>query len=486
MDFLPLFFNLHDRQVLLVGGGDIALRKARLLKRAGVGLTVVAHAVDEELRALLSDTSDEIILGDFHSEQLVGKTLVVAATDDTELHRQIHAEAIARNIPINVVDTPKLCTFIFPAIVDRSPIVIGISSGGHSPVLARLLRARLETIIPKGYSSLGGLVGRFRSQVKARFNSLNDRRQFWENVLEGQIAEKVFSGRHEEAESMLVSAIDEGNAGHKTGEVYLVGAGPGDPELLTFKALRLMQQADVVFYDNLVSAEVLDLCRRDADLIYVGKRRDNHSVPQDDINALLVQHAKLGRRVVRLKGGDPFIFGRGGEELEQLKAHGIPFQVVPGITAASACSTYAGIPLTHRGYAQSVKFVTGQLKNRLQELDYKDLVQSNQTVVFYMGLHTLPQLSAGLVAHGRAPDTPVAIVSRGTAVDQKVLIGTLADIAAKQEQAQLPAPAVIIVGSVVQLYNKLAWFGDTAPSDTMTHALGMLRSERLSAEAEVA
>lgn len=486
MDFLPLFFNLHDRQVLLVGGGDIALRKARLLKRAGVGLTVVAHAVDDELRALLTDTSDEIIVGEFHNELLAGKTLVVAATDDAALHRQIHAGAIARNIPVNVVDTPKLCTFIFPAIVDRSPIVIGISSGGHSPVLARLLRARLETLIPKGYSSLGGLVGRFRNQVKARFNSLNDRRQFWENVLEGQIAEKVFSGRHEEAESMLVSAIDKGDAGHKTGEVYLVGAGPGDPELLTFKALRLMQQADVVFYDNLVSAEVLDLCRRDADLVYVGKRRDDHPVPQDDINALLVQHAKLGRRVVRLKGGDPFIFGRGGEELEQLKAHGIPFQVVPGITAASACSTYAGIPLTHRGYAQSVKFVTGQLKNRLQELDYKDLVQPNQTVVFYMGLHTLPQLSAGLMAHGRAADTPVAIVSRGTAADQKVLIGTLADIAAKQEHAQLPAPAIIIVGSVVQLYNKLAWFGDTAPGNTVTHALGMVRSENQFAEAEVA
>ena len=477
MDFLPLFFNLNDRQVLLVGGGNIALRKARLLKRAGVGLTVISHAVDEELRALLTDDRDEILLGDYHSDLLEGKTLVVAATDDAELHRQVHAEAVARNIPINVVDTPKLCSFIFPAIVDRSPIVIGITSGGQSPVLARLLRARLETLIPKGYSSLGGLVGRFRDRVKARFNSLNDRRQFWENVLEGQIAEKVFSGRHDEAESMLVSAINRGDAGHKTGEVYLVGAGPGDPELLTFKALRLMQQADVVFYDNLVSPEVLDLCRRDADLIYVGKRRDHHTVPQDDINALLVKHAKLGRRVVRLKGGDPFIFGRGGEELEELKAHGIPFQVVPGITAASACSTYAGIPLTHRGYAQSVKFVTGQLKNRQQALDYKELIQPNQTVVFYMGLHTLPQLSAGLMAHGRAPDTPVAIVSRGTAVDQKVLIGTLADIAAKQEQAQLPAPALIIVGNVVRLYEKLAWFGETAPSDNITHALGMVRSK---------
>lgn len=476
MNFLPLFFNLHERQVLLVGGGDIALRKARLLKRAGVGLTVIAHAIDDELRALLTDESDEMILGDYTVGLLQGKTLVVAATDDNTLHQQIHADAVAHNIPINVVDTPKLCTFIFPAIIDRSPIVIGITSGGQSPVLARLLRARLETLIPAGYTSLGGLMGRFRDTVKARFSSLNDRRRFWENVLEGPIAEKVFAGRQAEAESMLVAAIEQGGVDSRIGEVYLVGAGPGDPELLTFKALRLMQQADVVLYDNLVSAEVLDLCRRDADLIYVGKQRDQHAVPQNDINTLLVEHARQGRRVVRLKGGDPFIFGRGGEELEELKAQGIPFQVVPGITAASACSAYAGIPLTHRDHAQSLKFVTGQLKGRQHELNYNALTEPDQTVVFYMGLHTLEQLSAGLISHGRSPDTPVAIVSRGSSADQQVLIGTLADIAEKQQQQQLPAPALLIVGNVVRLHEKLAWFGDAAPGNTITHALGMVRS----------
>ncbi|BBB28992.1 siroheme synthase CysG [Neptunomonas japonica] len=478
MDFLPLFFNLKSRQVLLIGGGDIALRKARLLKRAGVYLTVVSHTVDDELKALLVNANDQIVIGEYHAALLEGKALVVAATDDKDLHERVHYDAVALNIPVNVVDTPSLCTFIFPAIVDRSPIVIGISSGGESPVLARLLRARLETLIPNGYSRLGSLVGRFRQQVKATFGSVNERRRFWEHVLEGQVAEKVFSGRNEEAEALLKAAIDKGENSHQIGEVYLVGAGPGDPELLTFKALRLMQQADVVFYDNLVSAEVLDLCRRDADLIYVGKKRDDHAVPQEGINALLVQHAQQGKRVVRLKGGDPFIFGRGGEELETLKSHGIPFQVVPGITAASACSTYAGIPLTHRGYAQSVKFVTGQLKNRKDKLNFSELVHPNQTVVFYMGLHTLPTLAESLVEHGKPADTPVAIVSKGTSPDQKVLTGTLADIAAKQEDAKLVAPALIIVGEVVALQDQLAWFGDNVEQEGLTHALGMLKTEK--------
>jgi len=479
VNFLPLFFNLKGRQALLVGGGDVALRKARLLKRAGVNLTVVSHGVIDELKTLLSHEQDQIIIGEYHSALLDGKVLVVAATDDNALHERIHFDANEHNIPVNVVDTPSLCTFIFPAIVDRSPIVIGISSGGDSPVLARLLRARLETLIPQGYSNLGRLVGRFRDQVKTRFSVLNDRRRFWEYVIEGQIAEKVFSGRDAEAEALLTEAIKQGKVGHQIGEVYLVGAGPGDPELLTFKALRLMQQADVVFYDNLVSPQVLDLCRRDADLIYVGKQRDNHAVPQEGINALLVNHAKQGKRVVRLKGGDPFIFGRGGEELQELKAEGIPFQVVPGITAASACSTYAGIPLTHRNYAQSVKFVTGQLKNRKQELNYAELIHANQTVVFYMGLHTLPDLVKGLVTHGKPENTSVAIVSRGTASDQQVLTGTLADIVSKQEQAQLPAPALIIVGEVVQLQEQLSWFGTVEDQQSVAHALSMSKAVEL-------
>lgn len=459
MDYLPLFFKLEDQPVLLVGGGSVALRKATLLTRAGARVTAIAHEINAELEQLLAQHQGEALIGEYHTALLDGKALVIAATDDNELNTRIHFDATSRNLPVNVVDSPDLCTFIFPAIVDRSPIVVAISSGGKAPVLARLLRAKLETWIPNSYSNLSELVGRFRHAVKQRFTTTNQRRIFWEEVLQGQIAEKVFAGRHEEAEQMLEAKLADKND-HPTGEVYLVGGGPGDPELLTFKALRLMQQADIVLYDALVSPKVLDLCRRDADMVFVGKKRDNHAVPQEGINDLLVKYAQQGKRVLRLKGGDPFIFGRGGEELQKLKEHNIPFQVVPGITAASACSTYAGIPLTHRAHAQSVRFVTGQLKNRTSDLNFEELVHPNQTIVFYMGLHTLPHLSSQLIAHGKDADTPVAIVSRGTQPQQKVLVGTLANIADKQAQAKLEAPALIIVGEVVNLHEDLAWFGE--------------------------
>ncbi len=459
MDYLPLFFDVKSAPALLVGGGDVALRKARLLVRAGARVRVVSREVHEALDRLVEEHQGQVVIGEYHAGLLDDVVLVVAATDDEALNQRVHYDATARRVPVNVVDNPALCSFVFPAIVDRSPIVIGISSGGQSPVLARLLRAKLETLIPAGYSRLGALVGSFRERVKARFGSVNERRRFWEGVLQGEVAERVFAGRDAEAQQLLERQLEQEPDATPVGEVYLVGAGPGDPELLTFKALRLMQQADVVIYDRLVSPAVLDLCRRDADLVYVGKERDNHSVPQQGINQLLVEHARKGRRVVRLKGGDPFIFGRGGEELEELKAAGIPFQVVPGITAASACSTYAGIPLTHRNYAQSVKFVTGQLKHRTSDLNYDELIHPNQTIVFYMGLHTLERLCQGLMEHGKPATTPVAIVSQGTSVEQRVLTGTLGDIVARQQQARLPAPALIIVGEVVELQSRLAWFG---------------------------
>ncbi|WP_067862286.1 siroheme synthase CysG [Neptuniibacter marinus] len=468
MDYLPLFFKLTDQNVLLVGGGNVALRKARLLCRSGASVTVIAHHVCDELQQLLDESSGLSIIGEYHADLLKDKILVIAATDDQTLNERVHFDAIDRNLPVNVVDSPKLCTFVFPAIVDRSPVVIGISSGGSAPVLARLLRARLETWIPKSYGKLASIANHFRDRVKAKFSTVNHRRVFWENVLQGQIAEKVFAGRDAEAIELIENKIAHDDPDHQVGEVYLVGGGPGDPELLTFKALRLMQQADVVLYDALVSEAVLDLCRRDADLIFVGKKRDNHALPQEGINDLLVNHAQQGKRVVRLKGGDPFIFGRGGEELETLKANNIPFQVVPGITAASACSTFAGIPLTHRNYAQSVKFVTGQLKNRTTDLNFHELVHPNQTVVFYMGLHTLPILSKKLIEHGKPGDTPAAIVSRGTLADQKVLTGTLDTLPELQEKAQLPAPALIIVGEVVSLHENLSWFGEEVLAQNLT------------------
>ncbi|BBB25584.1 siroheme synthase CysG [Amphritea japonica] len=460
MDYLPLFFKLEHRNALLVGGGQVALRKATLLTRAGARVTVIAHRIDPELTELVEQHGGQTITGEYHSGLLDDVYLVIAATDDDQLNERVHYDAVERHIPVNVVDNQPLCTFIFPAIVDRSPIVIGISSGGESPVLARLLRAKLETWIPQGYSRLGRLVGQFRQQVKQTFTSVERRRIFWEKVLQGQIAEKVFAGRDGEARALLETAIETADPEHQVGEVYLVGGGPGDPELLTFKALRLMQQADVVLFDQLVSPAIVDLCRRDADRIFVGKRRDNHAVPQEGINELLVKYALQGRRVLRLKGGDPFIFGRGGEELETLKQHNIPFQVVPGITAASACSTYAGIPLTHRNYAQSVKLVTGQLKNRTSDLNFAELVHPNQTIVFYMGLHTLPELCEKLVAHGKPPETPAAIVSNGTRAEQKVLTGTLESLPELQSKEKLPAPALIIVGEVVLLHENLAWFGE--------------------------
>lgn len=458
MDYLPLFFNLQNRPVLLIGGGDVGLRKARLLIRAGARVHLVSREVHPELQQLLAEQQGQLLAGEYQKEQLQGVALVIAATDDEELNRRVHQDCVAENLPVNVVDNPPLCTFVFPAILDRSPLVIGISSGGKAPVLARLLRAKLESLIPTRYSDLGQLAGRFRDAVKQRFGDINQRRKFWENTFEGTVAERVFNGQMQQAEALLQQQLDQADTRTPVGEVYLVGAGPGDPELLTFKALRLMQQADVVLYDRLVSPEVLDLCRRDAEMIYVGKKRNNHAVPQPDINRLLVEKAQAGHRVVRLKGGDPFVFGRGGEELEELKAAGVPFQVVPGITSANACSAYAGIPLTHRNYAQSVKLITGQLKNRTSDLNFAEMVQPNQTLVFYMGLHTLELIVEGLLQHGKPADTLIALVSQGSTPQQRVLTGTLADIVAQQAEAQLEAPAIIIVGEVVALQQQLAWF----------------------------
>lgn len=491
MNTFPLFFKLDNRKVLIVGGGDVALRKADLLSRAGAAITIVAPSICDELHALLSDEKHTLIYENYNKKYMQGARVIIAGTDDEALNHQIHADATALNIPVNVVDTPHLCDFIFPAIVDRNPIVIGISSNGKAPVLARLLRARLETLIPQGYGKLAKLAGEFRSEVKNKIPTLTGRRQFWERAFEGKVSELIFAGNETEATAQLQKDLAEtakkianqhsddtevatnsaanldnqdtdsdiSNKGkNPVGEVYIVGAGPGDPELLTFKALRLMQQADIVFYDALVSPQVLDLCRRDADKVYVGKKRSNHTVAQLGINELLINEAKKGRRVVRLKGGDPFIFGRGGEEIESLRAHGVPYQVVPGITAANAAASYAGIPLTHRDHSQSVRFVTGFLKAGMPNEKFENLLDTNETVVFYMGLHSLERLTEGLIEAGRSSETPIAIVSNASMPNQQVLTGTLASIVERQEQAQLPTPALLIMGDVVALHHDLAWY----------------------------
>ncbi len=418
---------------------------------------MVAPEIDSQLVALVEQSHGLVHRRGYASGDLEGAVLAIAATDDEPLNAQISRDAQARGVPVNVVDAPALCSVIFPAIVDRSPLIVAVSSAGDAPVLARLIRAKIETWIPSAYGQLAGLAKRFRQQVKQLFPDVQQRRVFWEDVFQGPIAERVLSGQPAEAERMLAERV-AGGAPKPLGEVYLVGAGPGDPDLLTFRALRLMQQADVVLYDRLVAEPIIEMCRRDAERIYVGKRRADHAVPQDQINRLLIDLAKQGKRVLRLKGGDPFIFGRGGEEIGELAAHGIPFQVVPGITAASGCAAYAGIPLTHRDHAQSVRFVTGHLKDGSSDLPWADLTSPGQTLVFYMGLVGLPIICEQLVRHGRSADTPAALVQQGTTRNQRVFTGTLGSLPQLVAEHDVHAPTLVIVGEVVKLRDQLAWF----------------------------
>ena len=458
MDYFPVFLDLKRRRCLLVGGGDVATRKGRLLAKAGAILRVVAPQISPELRDLVQQCQGEIHLREYQTTDVDDCVLAIAATDIDSLNQIISEDAKAKNIPVNVVDSPALCTYITPAIIDRSPLVIAISSGGESPVLARLIRAKLETLIPNSYGVLAQFASRWRERIKNRFADTDQRRRFWEKILQGPAAELVFNGQDAQADKLLSDAIQQDDASLTQGEVYLVGGGPGDPELLTLRALRLMQQADVVLYDRLVSDGVMELVRRDAERIYVGKRRSEHIMEQENINQLLVDLAQQGKRVLRLKGGDPFIFGRGGEEIELLAQHHIPFQVVPGITAASGCAAYAGIPLTHRDYAQSVRFVTGHLKDDSTNLHWPELAVPGQTLVFYMGLVGLADICAALIAHGRAPETPVALIEKGTTRDQRVLIADLSSIAETVAQNDVHGPTLLIIGEVVKLHASLRWF----------------------------
>lgn len=466
MDYLPIFLRIAGQQVLVVGGGEVAHRKVSMLLRAGATIRLVAKEVDPGLKKLLSGKGDEnkdqigrheILRRAFETSDMFGVNLVIAATNDEDVNRLVFNEARSRHLPVNVVDNPELCDFIFPSIVDRSPIVVAVSSSGKSPMLARLLRARLETFIPSGYGNLADLFGEYRVIVQTKIKDIGLRLRFWEKILSSPVTEQALAGKHENARQLLDESLENVDALTTQGEVYLVGAGPGDPDLLTFRALRLMQQADVVLYDRLVSQEILHLCRQDAEKIHVGKERRMHTMPQEEISRLLVTLAQDGKRVLRLKGGDPFIFGRGGEEIEELAEARIPFQVVPGITAANGCACYAGIPLTHRDYSQSVRFVTGHLKNDTCELDWESLVSGEQTLVFYMGLIGLPIICQELVRHGLTERTPIALVQQGTTPNQKVYTGTLATMPDIIKDSEVKAPTLVIVGEVVSLHDKLAW-----------------------------
>ncbi|MDG2395517.1 siroheme synthase CysG [Candidatus Thioglobus sp.] len=461
MNYLPIFIDIKQKPCLVVGGGDIAYRKMTLLLKAHAQVICIDQSACQSVQELADKGRITLIQRNFETSDIDSQTLIISATDNSELNVQVSQLAHEANIPVNVVDSPDLGSFIMPSIVDRSPIVIAISSAGKAPVLARLIRAKLESTIPHAYGKLAELAGNFRDQVKAKFSNIEDRRYFWERVFSGIVAEKVFSGKVDEAQADMQKQLDD-SSDTEVGEVYLVGGGPGDPDLLTFKALRLMQQADVILYDRLVSEEVMELVRRDAELIYVGKERDNHSVPQDGINQLLVDLAKQGRRVCRLKGGDPFIFGRGGEEIETLAENGVPFQVVPGITAASGCSTYSGIPLTHRDYSQSCRFVTGHLKDGSMNLPWNELAVEQQTIVFYMALKGAQHLSDKLIEHGMRSDMPVALVEKGTTPDHRVWTTTLGELPTVVATQPIKAPTLIIVGEVVKLREKLNWFDTSA------------------------
>jgi uroporphyrin-III C-methyltransferase / precorrin-2 dehydrogenase / sirohydrochlorin ferrochelatase len=458
MQALPIFFNIKNRHCVVIGGGDIAMRKVTMLLKADAAVTLYSPEICLALQALIAAKKIKYRAIGFEENQLKGACLAIAATDDAAVNEAISVAAKAQNIPVNVVDAPDLCTFTMGSIIDRSPVVIAVSSEGNAPVLARYIRTKIETMLPTSYGRIAAIAGEFRDQVKAKFATTQARRRFWEDVLQGPMVERVLAGQEQAARELLQDLIDDKGAAASKGEVFLVGGGPGDPDLLTFRALRLMQQCDVCVYDKLVSREVMELVRRDAELIYVGKERDQHTMPQQEINELLARLALDGKRVLRLKGGDPFIFGRGGEEIETLMARGVAFQVVPGITAANGVSSYAGIPLTHRGYAQACLFITGHLKDGTLDLDWHAMSRPNQTVVIYMGLVGLEEICEKLIQHGVSANMTVAVVQQGTTQRQKVVTATLANLAEKVAAAEMKPPCLTIIGEVVKLREKLNWF----------------------------
>jgi uroporphyrin-III C-methyltransferase/precorrin-2 dehydrogenase/sirohydrochlorin ferrochelatase len=453
--YFAAFLDLRGKPGVVVGGGSVAALKAEALLRSAIRVTVVAPQISARLSELAVLGSVRLERRRFQPGDLVGAEIAVAATDDPAVNEAVSAAARALRIPVNVADDAALSSFIMPSLVDRAPLQIAISSAGAAPVLARKVRAMIEAAVPFGVGRLASLIGRWRGSSKARHPDPEARRRFWEEVVDGPIGDMALSGNEAAAARAIEEKLQQSGAAR--GFVSLVGAGPGDPELLTLRALRVMQAASVVLYDHLVSPALVDLARRDAERIYVGKEQDNHALPQREINALMVRHAREGKRVVRLKGGDPFIFGRGGEEIEALLEQGIDFEVVPGITAAAGAASYAGIPLTHRDYAQSCVLVTGHLKDGAPQLDWKALVRPNHTLAVYMGVGALARICQGLIDHGMPASTPAALVEKATLPAQRVIEGVLADLPELAREAK--PPALLIVGEVVRLRAKLAWFG---------------------------
>lgn len=464
MASLALFANVADRRCLVVGAGPVAARKIEALVRAGAPVRVVAPEAVDSVRDHAEAGRIDYQARDFQKEDLEGVFLVVIASSDAALNDKIAEEARKRGLLVNAAHKADAGDVLLPSVIRRDPIQVAICTDGASPVLGRLLRNHLESRIPGAFGRLAALVERFRGAAREKFPERRLRRRFWEAVLTGPVAEQVLDGREAEADSTLQQELERGQV-PDTGEVYLVGAGPGDPDLLTFRALRLIHQADVVVYDRLVSDPIMALLRGDIEKIYAGKERAQHTIEQESINALLVRLAREGKRVLRLKGGDPLVFGRGGEEIATLMEEGIPFQIVPGITAANGCASYAGIPLTHRDYAQACIFVTGHLKDGSVNLNWDMLAHPRQTLVFYMGLAGCPEICKQLVQHGLDASTPAALITRGTTPEQRVLTGTLEDLPQLVQSQDVAPPTLIVIGEVVRLREQLRWFqtsGDIA------------------------
>lgn len=455
MNWLPLLHRSDDVRFLIFGGGQVAQRKVKTLLKFNCDVVLISPQLSTSLQGLVTEGEIEYLASEAKEEHILEGCLVVAATNSRDVNQCIADWAKAKSCPVSIADAPQSSDFIFPAIIDRNPVMIAISSSSESPALTRYLRNQLDAAIPVRIPQLARFVSALRKSIRSSIDNTEQRQRLWRTLMSSAMPNLVLAGKEQQADDISQSII--GSGVQSLGEVFLVGAGPGDPELLTLKAVRLIQQADVVFYDRLVSPEILEYCSSKAEMFYVGKAKSVHAVPQEGINQLLVDHARLGKTVLRLKGGDPFIFGRGGEEIEQLAEDGIPFQVVPGITAASGCSSYAGIPLTHRDYAQSVRFVTGHLKDGTADLPWNELIHPQQTLVIYMGLTGIAHISQELIAHGMSSDTPIALIEKGTQPEQKVYTSTLNDIAKVIEDNTISAPTLTIIGDVVNLHKKLSW-----------------------------
>ena len=459
MNYLPLFIDTSGKKCLIVGGGKVASRKLIPILESNMTVNMISSDIADEILEIIKNKKNFTYeQRNFEEKDINDQFLIIAATNDKSINSLIAKLAKEKNILVNMAEDSSKGNVLIPSVVDRSPIKIAISSGAASPILTRLVKTKLETIIPYAFSKLADVMMEYRAKVKEKYSSIKERRNFWEIFLDGPLSEMVLSGHIEKAKKILDKSLKEKNIPSNTGEVYLVGAGPGDPELLSFKALRLMQKADVVIYDRLVSEPIMNLIRQDAEKIYVGKQRADHAMPQENINQLLARLAIEGKKVLRLKGGDPFIFGRGGEEIESLINDDIPFQIVPGITAASGCASYAGIPLTHRDYSQACIFVTGHLRDGTVNLNWKMLAHEKQTLVFYMGMHGSKVICEELIKHGLKETTPAALIVKGTTADQEVIIGDLSNMPKIILENKIIPPTLLIIGDVVKLHNKLKWF----------------------------